>query len=137
VTAVRALFFELLSRVAPSLSLCITTSSALRGRAGERLAARHLRRAGHLLLARNLRHPRGELDLVTRVGPHLVVVEVKTGLTSRAPLSARFSPSARLRRRLAAAELARRWDLSPRLDLVEVLLSEGGRVTRIHHTRDL
>jgi len=137
VTTARALIKELLLRVAPELSLRVSSSSSLRGRAGEHLAARYLRRLGHRLLARNLRHPRAELDIVTKAGAHLVVVEVKTGFTSKRPHSARFGPDARRRRRLAAAELARRWGLSPRLDLVEVHLTRRGRLVKIRHIRDL
>ena len=136
-TATRALLKELLLRLAPELSLRMSASRSLRGRAGERLAARHLCRLGHRLLARNLLHPRAELDLVTKEGAHLVVVEVKTGFTSKLPHSARFSTEARRRRRLAAAELARRWGLSPRLDLVEVHLTRRGRLALIRHIRDL
>lgn len=133
----RALLFELLLRTAPELSLCVATKSSQRGRAGERLAALHLRRLGHLILARNLRHPRGELDLVTRAGAQLVVVEVKTSLSAKAPHSKRFSHTARRRRRLAAVELGRRLGLSPRLDLVEVHLKSPGRLAQIRHVRDL
>ncbi len=136
-TVFRAILFELLLSLAPGLLLRATAESGLRGRAGERLAARHMRRSGHRILARNLRHPRGELDLVTRTGAHLVVVEVKTGKVSKAAHSTRFSSSARRRRRHAAAELAPRWGLTPRLDLVEVHLTPGGRVSKIRHLRDL
>ena len=133
----RALLFEVLLRIAPELSLYVATKNSQRGRAGERLAALHLRRLGHLVLARNLRHPRGELDLVTRAGAELVVVEVKTGLSAKAPHARRFSHAARRRRRLAAVELARRLGLSPRLDLVEVHLKSPGRLAMIRHVRDL
>jgi len=133
----RALLFELLLCIAPELSLRVATKNSQRGRAGERIAALHLGRLGHRVLARNLRHPRGELDLVTRAGAQLVVVEVKTGLSTKAPHSRRFSHTARQRRRLAAAELARSLGLSPRLDLVEVHLKNPGLISLIRHVRDL
>jgi len=137
VSVARALLSELLLRVAPALSLRVSSTSSQRGRAGERLAARHLCRRGHRLLARNLRHPLGELDLVTKEGAKLVVVEVKTGRTGRTPHSARFAPEARRRRRLAAADMARRWGLEARLDLVEVHLTRRGHLALIRHIRDL
>ncbi|MCX5659294.1 MAG: YraN family protein [Planctomycetota bacterium] len=50
------------------------------GPRGERVAARHLRRAGYRLLARNLRFAHGEIDILARSpdGKSLVVVEVKS-----------------------------------------------------------
>ena len=45
---------------------------------GEHLAAQHLEAAGLTVLARNVRLPAGEIDIVARDGDELVVVEVKT-----------------------------------------------------------
>ena len=57
------------------------TTSACRqalGAYGEDVAARHLAAEGLVLLDRNWRCPEGEIDLVLRDGPVLVVCEVKT-----------------------------------------------------------
>ncbi len=51
---------------------------ARRGCRGERLAARHLRRSGYRILARNLRVDGIEVDLLARESRWLVLVEVKT-----------------------------------------------------------
>lgn len=48
------------------------------GRRGERIAARKLRRLGYRIHARNLRTPRGEIDLLAEQEGCLVIVEVKT-----------------------------------------------------------
>lgn len=48
-----------------------------RGRRGERLAALWLRLKGYRILARGVRTPAGEIDLVARRGRLLVLVEVK------------------------------------------------------------
>lgn len=48
-----------------------------RGKAGEDLALRHLKRQGLRLVERNYRSPWGEVDLVMRDGPVLVFVEVR------------------------------------------------------------
>ena len=48
------------------------------GRRGERRAARHHRRRGLRLVARNARTPSGELDLICLDGETLVFVEVRT-----------------------------------------------------------
>jgi putative endonuclease len=49
------------------------------GEAGERVAARHLKRAGYRVLGRNLRVPMGEADLLAIApdGETVVLVEVK------------------------------------------------------------
>jgi putative endonuclease len=55
-----------------------TASRQALGAYGEDVAARHLTEAGMVLLDRNWRCPEGEIDLVLRDGPVLVVCEVKT-----------------------------------------------------------
>lgn len=47
------------------------------GRRGENLAAWYLRLSGWRILARRVRTPRGEIDLVARRGRKLAFVEVK------------------------------------------------------------
>ena len=56
----------------------LTRPAATLGAAGEREAARHLRRKGYRILARNWRCEGGEVDLIARDGPWVVFVEVKT-----------------------------------------------------------
>jgi len=51
------------------------------GQAGESAAEEYLRRKGYRILARNLRSPLGELDLVAEDGQVLVFVEVKARRT--------------------------------------------------------
>lgn len=53
------------------------TSRTEAGAGAERLAARHLERAGLKLLARNYRSPFGEIDLVMQQDDTLVFVEVR------------------------------------------------------------
>ncbi|MEI8059369.1 MAG: YraN family protein [Ferruginibacter sp.] len=48
------------------------------GRYGENAACRLLRRKGYVVLARNYKTPRGEVDIVARDGAILSFVEVKT-----------------------------------------------------------
>ena len=117
------------------------------GRRGERHAARWLRRRGLRILARNVRTPAGEIDLLAREGSWLVVVEVKTGRTADPDtLEARIDRTQR--RRLHAAvrwvdETARE-DAAPgwprsirgvRCDWVLVRLA--GRKPTVLHIRDV
>ncbi len=77
------------------------------GRRGEAAAARSLARKGYRILGRNVRTPRGEVDLLALQAGCLVVVEVKSArATRRAPPRVPW----RQRRRLRAAGrwLARR-----------------------------
>ncbi|HUA08096.1 MAG TPA: YraN family protein [Candidatus Acidoferrales bacterium] len=52
-------------------------SNSGKGRRGEELAARHLTACGYRVVARNVRVPGGEIDLVCVDGTTLVFVEVK------------------------------------------------------------
>lgn len=106
-----------------------------RGRAGERLAARYLRRQGFTILRRNFRAAGGEIDLVCRDGPALVFVEVKARANEAfgAPAAA---VDARKRRRLVRAAFA--WlrmldmpDIAFRFDIVEVV--GEGRNAQVRH----
>jgi putative endonuclease len=51
------------------------------GQEGEAEAERYLRRKGYRILARNVRSPLGELDLVAEDGQTLVFIEVKARRT--------------------------------------------------------
>lgn len=111
------------------------------GRGGERLAEHFARTRGWVILDRNWRGTRGELDLVARDGEWLVIAEVKTrrGEGFGHPLEA---IDGRKRARLAA--LAREWaaahvDLARgrplRVDAIAVTLGTGR--PRIEHIRDI
>lgn len=60
-----------------------TGDRAATGRRGEELVADHLRDLGYLIVARNVRVGRLELDIIARKGALLVVCEVRSR-TSRA-----------------------------------------------------
>ncbi len=104
---------------------------------GERVAATHLIRRGLVLLDRNWRCARGELDLVMRDrGDVLVFVEVKTRRSDRfgTPAEA-VGPAKVLRlRQLAAAWLAQA-GIHPaevRFDVVEVRPRPSGAAEVTH-----
>ncbi|MEZ6244244.1 MAG: YraN family protein [Phycisphaerales bacterium] len=116
------------------------------GRRGERIAARYLKRRGYRVLARNVRAPMGEIDLICEAprGREIVVVEVKTRLEGD---HERPRPAASITRHkraklVALAKWARRangWEDRPlRIDAVAVVIDRRGRarVTHIENAVD-
>lgn len=121
------------------------TDKAL-GRAGERLAARHLRRAGYSILGRNIRVQVGEADLVCLAPDRstLVIVEVKTRRrgAGRAPISELVPPEASVhahkRSKLAAVARtlirANKWqDRAIRIDIIAIEWPDDGSTPTIRH----
>lgn len=139
----RAALRRLLARGAPRLALrVLDLDRAELGLAGETLAARALRRAGWTVLGRRVRTPLAEIDVVVRAPGWVVCVEVKT---SRVPEGRRrvwrggdrLDARTLARQRGAARWLAERLRAAQaRVDLVEVEVSQGGRV-RLRHRCDL
>jgi putative endonuclease len=118
------------------------------GRAGESLAAEHLRGCGFAIVARNQRTRHGEIDLIAFDGHTLVFAEVKTRRVrarrgraqrdSEPPLAA-LSPRQRARlRRLSAAWLAGEGRSLPfaqaiRFDAIGVAIDAGGALRSLEH----
>ena len=108
------------------------------GAYGEAVAARHLVDQGMVVLDRNWRCDAGEIDLVLRDGPVLVVCEVKTrrGLGFGSPLEAVTATKA-ARLHLLAARWMEHRGLRPaevRVDLVGVLATGRGAAS-VDHVR--
>ena len=115
------------------------TSTRALGQAGEVAAVRYLERRGLVILARNLRSRRGEIDLLARDGATLVFVEVKAR-RDRGGDPPEASVDARKRARLVRLALGylatrRRGEQSCRFDVVGVSLDQDGRVTGVRHLR--
>jgi putative endonuclease len=112
------------------------------GAYGERMAERHLVRAGMVVLDRNwrcrTREVVGEIDLVLRDGGTLVFCEVKTrtGTGHGLPAEAVGRAKAQRLRLLALAWLAQSRLRAPdiRFDVVAILVPPGGEV-QIDHLR--
>lgn len=100
-----------------------------KGRRGETLAAWYLRLKGWRILARRVKTPRGEIDLIARRGGTVAFVEVKWR-ESAADLD--FAIDAyRLRRVAAAAEaVAHRYAKGADVQRIDVLLLAPGRWPR-------
>ena len=124
-----------------STPLALRMSSAAQhrqrlGAHGENLAARFLCRQGMVLLDRNWRCEAGEIDLVLRDGPVLVICEVKTRSSNAfgTPLEAVDARKAERLRRLGARWLSAH-AVHPediRIDLVGVLIPRHGEIDIEH-----
>lgn len=108
------------------------------GSYGEAVAARHLTAQGMVVLDRNWRCDAGEIDLVLRDGPVLVVCEVKTrrGDAYGSPHEAVDAAKAARLQVLAARWMEARGIRPPevRIDLVAVLAPAAG-AARVDHVR--
>ncbi|AGL20365.1 YraN family protein [Actinoplanes sp. N902-109] len=105
---------------------------------GERLAERHLRAQGLVLLERNWRCLDGEIDLILRDGDDVVFCEVKTRRSDAfgSPAEA-VSAAKRQRLRLLAVRWLQQSGVHPRevrFDVVAVLPQPKGRPL-IEHLR--
>jgi len=112
------------------------------GPAGERLAARRLRRNGYRVIARNVRTDLGEVDLICRAPDKrtIVFVEVKTrrvnetGSPHRPERSVGAAKQAKLRRLAELVSIKRGWTDRPlRIDVVAVEWPAKGRPV-VRHT---
>ncbi|MEN8234198.1 MAG: YraN family protein [Actinomycetota bacterium] len=95
------------------------------GSAGEEIAARFLERRGVIVVDRNVRVGRDEIDLLVRDGQVLVAVEVKTGAGRDSRPWENFDDLKRARVRRAAGALG-----IHRVDLVAVQVHRGGATVR-------
>jgi len=100
---------------------------------GERVAARHYRMRGYLVVDANARQGRYEIDLVLRRGRRLVFCEVKekTGDGFGRPAEMVDAEKLRRVRRAAAAWLAAHPRLAGLEIAFEVVEVVEGRVTRL------
>lgn len=115
----------------------MTDSKQRLGRWGEKVAAKHLESQGYVVLDRNWRCQRGEIDLVTRCEDILVFVEVKTRRGRDFGTPEEAITKAKARRLL---ELGQRYllehefeDVEWRVDLVAVELDQKGKLLRCEH----
>jgi len=99
------------------------------GKAGEALAAEHLRQSGYTILARNYRSHSGEIDIIARQGQTLVFAEVKTRKSAAfgSPAAAVTVKKQAQISRVAQDYLAREnlFDRPARFDVIAVLAPDG------------
>ena len=103
-------------------------STTGKGQAAEKRAAALLIALGYRILARNLRGPSGEIDLVCMDGSTLVFVEVKCRTTGTYG-SALTAVDARKRRRIRAAAADYAQILAPEARIrFDIVALDGNRV---------
>ena len=102
-----------------------------RGKQGEDLACRELRRRGYEIFDRRYRTRLGELDIVARDGDTLVFIEVKarTSESHGSALEAITRPKRRVIVQMAHDYMTRRrpWSGPCRFDVVAVTMPANGR----------
>lgn len=87
----------------------MTISRQRLGRAAEELVATRLRTSGWSIVARNVRLPSGEIDLIAEDGSTLVFVEVKSGRAGSRLGPERPAHAVDHRKQLKLRRLAREW----------------------------
>jgi len=98
------------------------------GVAGEEAAETWLIQNGYLILERNLKRGRGEIDLIAQQGNTLAFVEVKASSDPSVDLAGRVTPQKQSRLASAASDYlaSSKTGLSPRFDVITVRLLDGG-----------
>lgn len=97
---------------------------------GEDLAAKHLERAGLIIMTRNYRCPKGEIDIIVRDGKTIVFVEVRlrtSNIRGYAEESIGLWKKQRLRSIATYFLLDQGYEIWPeiRFDIVAINVSEG------------
>lgn len=107
------------------------------GKRGEDLAADYLIGKGHIILIRNYRHGKSEVDIISQHGDTVVFTEVKTR-TSDAfgyPEDAVSSrKQAQLKLAMEQYVLENNITSEPRFDIISIITTRGQ--TDIHHIED-
>lgn len=112
------------------------TRRSATGRAGEELAASHLRSLGYEIVCTNWRCRSGEIDLVARDGSCLAIVEVRA---KRSRLFGSPEESIGYRKRAKLRHLGLRyvqqtgWRGDWRIDVVAVEFEADGSLRRLTH----
>jgi len=109
------------------------------GPRAEARAAKHLKRAGFRILARNLRNAFGEVDLLIedRAADMIAVVEVKAARVDDPPPEVHVSPHKQRKLTAVATQIIRRYNLenrAVRFDVVAVVWpAHHDQPTRLTH----
>ena len=119
----------------------ILTERRKTGNIGERLAARHLKKNGYKILAKNYTAFDAETDIIARKGDTVAFVEVKTRTVGHSdarearPASAVNRDKQRKLIKCAKAYMSHSYSLKAkmRFDIIEVYLTEQKKLCEIKH----
>lgn len=106
------------------------------GQYGERAAADYLARQGYILLHKNYRYRRSEVDIIARKDHTLVFVEVKTRATDGYGYPEEAVNYKKERMLLKAADQyihATQWQHEVRFDIISITLTKP---ITVHHIED-
>jgi putative endonuclease len=113
----------------------MTSRNTIIGKKGEDAAARFLSQKGYTVIARNVRTPFGELDLIAVHGEFTVFIEVKTRSSRRHGLPEEAITPRKKEHLLASAQhylqAREASDSAWRIDVAAVEYDPAGRIERI------
>ena len=110
------------------------------GRFGERVAAHRLEASGMTVVARNVRTPGGEIDLVAHDGDDVVFVEVRTRRAAPGLAAESLGPPKLRRMWQCAMDYCEAAAIAPeraRVDVVSIDLGPGGQAAHVEHFRGI
>lgn len=107
------------------------------GKKGEEAALQHLQAKGHIILQRNFRYGRAEVDIVSQEGNIIVFTEVKTRSSSRFGYPEEFVDRQKVRLMKEAAEefiYRQHHQGEVRFDIISVTIKND--TVQVHHIED-
>lgn len=113
------------------------TDNIKRGAEGEDMAATYLEQKGFVVLERNYRYKRSEIDLIVRRGNWLIFVEVKTRTSDAYGLPEEFVDYKKKKKIFEGADYYMfyiNWSGNVRYDIIAISMASGQ--PRIHHLED-
>ena len=108
--------------------------NSITGKRGEDIAVELLKTKSYTILERNWRNKFGEIDIIAKKDGILVFVEVKTKIGELFGLPEEMAGKGKLQKVRNMATVYLNGKETPcRIDVVAVVLSENGQVTRLTH----
>ncbi len=107
---------------------------------GEAIARRYLRRRLYRIVETNYKTKHGEIDIIAKKGRYIIFCEVKsrkaenTELYGRPALAVNYKKREHIRSALNTYLYRSNTTLTPRIDIIEIYLSEKGH--RIEHIKN-
>ncbi len=97
------------------------------GEIGEEMAADYLRKKGYVILERNYRYDRAEIDIIAQDNEQLVIVEVKTRTSDFFGDPQQFVTPGKIKQLIKATDyylISKEIDLETRFDIIAILINK-------------